>query len=353
MERSKRLLITKKHKISSSSPSTNSTLETKSSPNCERASTELLTTPPQNTSRRTGLEDSPPTILSSQLVCQEVYWDDNTPQMRKYRARLRSALKESDDEPSPIKLFTKRPSTPKLTLPAEAKVLELPEHDIPKAQEALRGIQELNKQFEKRKREREQSKAAFEESTSSTTHTNNIDNTVIEQQINYTSDAFSDDDSLLLQCTQEAEQLFLEKESRDKVVVKKNPRNDLKLDGFEGFESDDSFELLISQMDEKELNSASQQNDGKENEAKREVSTTLPASDTVCSRTIKKFRSNDYDFFKKDECVDRSGATVPFRIIKSAVEGNCERSVKVCSQEEIERKKAEAKRKRQLSQRSK
>jgi len=349
MERRKRLLITKKHKIRSSSPSTNSTLETKSSPNCERASTELLTTPPQNTSRRTDLEDSPPTILSSQLVCQEVYWDDNTPQMRKYRARLRSALKESDDEPSPIKLFTKRPSTPKLTIPAEAKVLELPEHDIPKAQEALRGIQELNKQFEKRKLEREQSKAAFEESTSSTTHTNNIDNTVIEQQINYTSDAFSDDDSLLLQCTQEAEQFFLENESHEHRAVKKNP----KLDEFEGFESDDSFELLISQMDEKELNSVSQQNDGKENEAKRAVSTTFPASDTVSSRTIKKLRSNDYDFFKKDECVDRSGATVPFRRIKSAVEGNCERSVKVCSQEEIERKKAEAKRKRQLSQRSK
>ena len=52
-----------------SSPSTNSTLETKSSPNCERASTELLTTPPQNTSRRTDLEDSPPTILSSQVAC--------------------------------------------------------------------------------------------------------------------------------------------------------------------------------------------------------------------------------------------------------------------------------------------
>lgn len=218
---------------------------------------------------------------------------------------------------------------------------------------------------------------------------------------------FSDDDSLLLQCTQEVEdRLFATAKTSPVNIQADNNCNSSVVDGFE---SDESFEMFMSQIDESEVVSKTESN--KENNVvktfnkkavnrknvpvelkdERELRqppyssieypqpsfkaefhnqasgrsdqsqvTSKPISATLTdspasSRPIKKFRSSD-DGLKVRNMVAASGKDggggTPLRRIQSdnnvTASSNAVEVRPSCTQQEIERKKMEAKMKRQL-----
>ena len=220
---------------------------------------------------------------------------------------------------------------------------------------------------------------------------------------------FSDDDSLLLQCTQEVEdRLFATAKTSPVNIQADNNCNSSVVDGFE---SDESFEMFMSQIDESEVVSKKESN--KENNVVKTFnekavnrknvpvelqddrvlrqpahssiiypqpsfkaefhnqasgrsdpsqvtsklkSATLTDSPTS-SRPIKKFRSSD-DGLKGRNMVAASGKDggggTPLRLRRIQSDNNVTASSNAvelrpsCTQQEIERKKMEAKMKRQL-----
>jgi hypothetical protein len=318
----------------------------------------------EESSEESFCEESPYTFLSSQAVIpdKEVYWNYDTPQIRKYRSRMGVGVKTGEDDSSPIHPFVlEKVSTPTLKLHCEPRPRKVSEQDTTSAEAAYNDLV----QFASKLKRREINKK--DETTSTPVIRPVRLNPVVEtvpcslQNINCDSSIdFSDDDnSLLVRCTQEAEgepaglrrQEAEAGSSPPGVPVglrhqdfKENVINELDLE----FESDDSMEFMMSQMDEKELVSHKPEPSKKPTaDLKRPLeplNSNGSESSPSSSRSIKRFKSSD------DGISSISSSSSLRRVHSSPV---IPVEATRCSLSEIERKKHEAKRKRQLSQQQK
>jgi len=146
--------------------------------------------------------------------------------------------------------------------------------------------------------------------------------TVVQSPSAY-SDALllSDDDSLLLKCSQQ-----LEDESNEHSTT----------DEF-GFESDDSFEIMVSQMSESEMLDVPRSSPDNITEPDRRQCNEQKSD--LSARSVKRFKSND-------DCGRTRGGT-PLRRIQSSPLIVETTQNKCYSQIEIEQKRLEAKRRRE------
>jgi len=389
-------------------------------------------TPERVTPEKMDIQDvneSSPAFLYSQAPNQEVYWDDNTPQMRKHRAKMQSLLNQtSEEEGSPIRNIILKP--PDLEEEVKKPVKNpLAGHDLVATQIALDGIKEFTNRLLSMKEKREQESKtvinknnrniknhlrsrisdSFDRSPKSTTSNRRSSprtSTSSDLGDNFT-DAFSDDDSLLLQCTQEVEQnIMAGGTSNDRVSAKsaiKDNKNTIVNDDLEGFESDESFEMFLTQIDipdnsnkENSIKSGSFSSISKKPPpatAKNQLHTSIkeqkyPKSNNIfsnkinnqpkpvfkqdtellqtiqdpiespsSSRPIKKFRSSDDGIGSSlsrnsTSSADNPGGGTTLRRIRSDNHVTANSKVvdlkPLYTQEQIERKKLEAKMKRQL-----
>lgn len=372
--------------------------------------------------------DESPVFLYSQAPRPEVYWDDNTPQMRKHRAKMLSLLNQtSEEESSPVRTMI---SSPILQHSPSADgedqkdgaIKPLIGHDLVATQIALEGIMEFNRKIEMQKEIRAKQTETVINNKNIPHHvrariSDNFDRTpksgisgVLSKKNSPKSDsgdAFSDDDSLLLQCTQEVEDKLFATAKTSPVFIKAD--NNCNSDMIDGFESDESFELFMSQMDESEAVSKKESNkensDLKTSSSKKvmhnintaqlqdqresrqpsnsslknphpsfragyeqppsrsdqpqvpSTTATHQSDSPTSSRPIKKFRSSDDGLRGRNVVASGvenagGGGGTPLRRIQSdnnvTASSNAVEVRSSCTQQMIEKKKLEAKMKRQL-----
>jgi len=317
----------------------------------------LCTPTRSNSSRRqdSSCEDSPFSYLGSQAANQdsEVYWDYDTPQIRKYRARMGVGVRQ--EESSPIQLILPvKAATPEYKLYYEPKVDTEPPIDTAAAQAAFNDLVALNELFDKNKKKSRKNKVA-ETSTPSTVLCDNElqqsprispENTSIV--VASESDMFSDDDdSLLVRCTQELEDLQTQKSSAAQSKPSSDENLAIKAEEEIGFESDDSFDMIMSQMDETELVIGKvEEKKSLANKRPLGLLDTNTQTSTPNDRSMKRYKSSDYGQV-------RSNSTSLRRVHSSPVIPAETTQQKLCTQAEIERKKYEAKRRRQTNLKTK
>lgn len=249
-----------------------------------------------------------------------------------------------DDTASPIRpIFpVNTVSTPKLKMQCEPRVkIDLDTSDAKAAYNNLLAFRsKLNIQ-----------RVTKCESGSSSTGAAELSEATATTSVNFSDD---DDDSLLMRCVEEfestqrvapltrAEPLIQPEFQHTKENCKESPET--------GFESDESLEYIMTQMDEREIVS------GKEGENAKELPgdclqnknplDQLDANIVPFSpRAIKRYKSSD------DGCAKKKSAT-PIRRIHSSpvIQPEKEAPLRKCDKAEIERKRMEAKRRRELSQ---
>lgn len=256
-------------------------------------------------------------------------------QIRKYRSRMGLGLgSEDDDSPAPS-FSLEKVSTPKLRLNCESTTSIITQLASVNSK-AITDMLAFNNRNKNRKK-------LNSEGTSTVSPESVAGHIVNPEPVLNSEDGFGDDDddSLLLRCTQEMEE---EISSRARTECKEN----LKQDGDPGFESDDSLELIMSQMDETEFISEKPVKAGsprKESELKRPLESwnNNGSQSPTLARSIKRFKSSDDGIPRKP---------IPLRRIQSSpvIPANSGSAALRCSQAEIERKKLEARRRRELSQ---
>jgi len=316
----------------------------------------LCTPTRSRTSRRQGssCEDSPFSYLGSQARNEEseVYWDYDTPQIRKYRARMGVGVHH--EESSPIQLILpEKAATPEYKLYYEPIVDKEPPIDTAAAQAAFNDLVALNELFDKNKKKSRKTSPA-ETSTPSTTviQTPRIspENTSTVEASE--SDMFSDDDdSLLVRCTQELEDLQTMKSSSTQSKSPSQENLAVKAGEEMGFESDDSFDMIMSQMDETELvvGKKVEHQYGTNKRPLGLLDTNAQTFSTPNDRSIKRYKSSN-----DGQVRNSSSASSSLRRVHSSPVIPAETTQhKLCTQAEIEQKKYEAKRRRQMNLKTK
>jgi len=302
------------------------------------------------------LHDSPPyPFLNSQAPSEnEVHWDYDTPQIRKYRSRMGVGVKREDDSPvlPPIRLaeHVTTPKTSPKSSPKKNCRVDPPNPDAEAAYNDLANF--FNKLTDKRKLSSEMSYVSTESELNAQIEKSDKDNFIpepvisekfdslhcdntesvadattaatAEQSPSAYSDALllSDDDSLLLKCSQQLD----DDESKEHSTK----------DEF-GFESDDSFEIMVSQMSESEMLDVPRSSPDNITEPDRRQCNEQKSD--LSARSVKRFKSND-------DCGRTRGGT-PLRRIQSSPLIVETTQNKCYSQIEIEQKRLEAKRRRE------
>jgi len=313
----------------------------------------------KETSQNIIRQDSPPcSYLSSQVVSEsEVHWDYDTPQIRKYRSRMGVGVRREDDSPLTPLLLTDQLSIGKPS-PIYKSSPRVCAREIATNAEADAAYNDLVEFCSKlTNRRRLVNEAVSLQETPQAHKPSEIDDLIDRQRdcqyLNYSGNPtgatviatsaedgcrdtdsvsaysdtllFSDDDSLLLQATQPT--------TTDTVSVGPKAKNDEV-----NFESDDSFDIIMSQMDESEILGGQT---SKVEDADAQDCWTWAPDPGGSSRSTKRFKSND------DRGRRVAGGT-PLRRIQSSPTIPSRSSGKLCSQLEIEHKRLEAKRRREL-----
>jgi len=290
---------------------------------------------------------------------KEVHWDYDTPQILKYRSRMGIGVRRDEEGSPPAPLILReRVSTPKLKLHNTHRPRVLKDLESSSARDAFDGLRALSRKLDSRQKAK---------SSSST----DISPQFSEESLSKSeSDLFSDDDSMLIRCTQEAEQRL------ESCCIQNENIENLKEEEEIDFDmGEDSFDVILSQMDEEEIcardtasrktsnygeidsvqencnmsseNPADQRASGLQSPARQRLNPTDPRSSSLHSpasdRSMKRFKSSDDGVpQKKSPSLRkiRSSPVIPLATLQP----------KVCTQAQIEQKKQAARRRRQLSQ---
>eukprot|EP00088_Acartia_fossae_P060163 TRINITY_DN7198_c0_g1_i2.p1 TRINITY_DN7198_c0_g1~~TRINITY_DN7198_c0_g1_i2.p1 ORF type:complete len:516 (-),score=145.82 TRINITY_DN7198_c0_g1_i2:122-1669(-) len=357
-------------------------------------------TPERPPDQRNVIQYSPP-FLYSQAPESEVYWDDNTPQMRKHREKMKMLLEQSSEEGrSPVIRSKKKRSPMKKASPPKPKqVPTLPGHNIEKAMEALHGLMALTKEIEEREKRNQEDEEKKKKSVIEETQQEPEEQS--SQQAGESCDEFSDDDALLLSCCNLDTDRLQGDEGRGqpspKVTQVSRILSEHKSENNppDGFESDHSFDEFLSQLDETEIYHKKDSAVDKENAgatsstlalttiaATHPTLTTTAVSSSIVSmdgitkisqssRPVKKFRSADDGLSSQnrramygveaENRTDSSSLTVARRRnhseqqisqYASSQDAAAGATRPKCTQEEIQRKKKEALLKKQQSRRT-
>ena len=259
-----------------------------------------------------------------------------------------------------------------LRLPAETATVTTYESNMPNtdncdteaAQAALLELIKVNQDFRERKNLRNKAKeesAVMKKCESQAETTSPAATVTPPQTIKSTStvsstfgdsDAmFSDDDSLLLRYCEESGEVGdttadlghkARLSSPPAIEAPAAPRSPENIQG--GFESDDSFEFFMSQVDETEVmttqvTASVHKVDEDKKRPLETFDTNLLGGRSPNSRASKRYKSNDESYGSY-----RKGSTSLRRIQSSPVIPAEPSQPRLCTQEEIELKKAEAKR---------
>ncbi len=260
-------------------------------------------------------------------------------------------VKFGDEDGSPIQpLKLEKVSTPEVKLHCMSRPREAP-RETAEAVAAFNDLVELASKLRKREVKKKEEKNKTSTPVIRPVRLNPVETeTSSKSELNHESFEFSDDDSLLIRCTQEAEGIIplpvTPRTSRLKNNLKENLLKKCELD----FESDDSMDIMMSQIDEKELvarNSPTSREQETDSKRPLEPLNSNAMTSPSFSRSIKRFKSSDDGISPKTSSSLRRVHSSPVIPKETAA------ARRRCTLEEIERKKHEAKRKRELSQQQK
>ena len=264
----------------------------------------------------------------------EIFWDYDSPQIRKNRSRL--GLDASPAAHAPLKI-----STPKLKISAEkrAKTVIVTSETLPK--EAAEALQDLVEFSNKVLKNTEKKVSGIKEETTSAVDVN-----------------MSDDDSFLVQCSQALD--ILEKENEQVAeAADLVSRTDVASD-VAGFEEDfgrsDSFDDILSQLASEQLEPEPATPELSEVVQRplrplNELPDFRSISSPVSSKGVKRFKSSDAGIPAKALNSGGGGYVGTIRRVHSSPTIPAEpHAPSKCSAAEIDRKRQEARKKRELSQ---
>ena len=269
-------------------------------------------------------------------------------------------VKFGDEDGSPIQpLKLEKVSTPEVKLHCMSRPREAP-RETAEAVAAFNDLVELASKLRKREVKKEEKNKTSTPvirpvrlnpvvtETSSRSELNH--ETSSRSELNHESFEFSDDDSLLVRCTQEAEGIIPLPVTPRTSTLKNNLKENLLTKCELDFESDDSMDIMMSQIDEKELvarNSPTSREQESDSKRPLEPLNSNAMTSPSFSRSIKRFKSSDDGISPKTSSSLRRVHSSPVIPKETAA------ARRRCTLVEIERKKHEAKRKRELSQQQK
>jgi len=265
----------------------------------------------------------------------EVFWDYDSPQIRKNRSRL--GLLDSSPANTPLKV-----STPKVDLAAEKKgksVVLTPESLSKGAEEAFQDLL----MFSRKVQNKENYKSCDNSKTHVKTEHSNLLSIKAEAQCALDVN-MSDDESFLIQCSQALDILENENASPRTNVAAKTVEVE------KSFVRSDSFDDILSQLDSDQLQPPTLElrpvvtAREKSHELAEELADCIAQSPVSC-RGIKRFKSSDAGI-PSSAAGSHAGS---IRRVHSSPTIPAEPAVK-CSASEIARKREEARKKRELSQ---
>jgi hypothetical protein len=290
------------------------------------------------------------TLVFIQVPRGEVFWDYDSPQIRKNRTRLGLDASPAN---TPLKV-----STPKVkkTVERKCKVTAVPTDTNSLPQGAAEAFQELL-QFSKKV---QASNQLIKDTDRTVSESSDIGAkiSVTDVKFDISTDltaGISDDESFLIQCSQALDILEKENTCAEKIPVE-NELQDADVET--NFCRSDSFDDIMSQLD------GGEQFETKVSvesvavaQAKPEPSLPLSelreslANSPVIFKGIKRFKSSDSGIPAKTWSGSGTGYAGSIRRVHSSptIPAEPVASTK-CSAEEIDRKREQAKKKRQLSQ---
>jgi len=305
-------------------------------------------TPPRRSSlsEQSFSEESLPSYcISSQAPIpeKEVYWDYDTPQIKKYKSQL-GIGKSFEDDDSPVRVILEETvSTPKLRMHCEPRAPQVINTS------AARDAYTQLLAFQHKLLNKGKSGSQSDEGPAASAASEPLLTAGHDEDLNFSDD--DDDDSLLLRCAEEVEktQRPPSPAQRDSNQVKEN----LGQESDACIESDDSLEYIMSQMDERDLIIKDDRLDAKKTSPVRvkhpldvvDHNVVIGSSPELApSRTIKRARSSDDGVVQRSPAIRRTHSS-------PVIPENAAVTVpRKCDKAEIEKKRQEAKRRRELSQ---